>query len=59
MMQRFPLTGLKVKDLCPLNDTDPPLSFSDLGIESAPPISISYQSPNIDSTTYWQPGLHP
>ncbi len=59
MAQRVLLSGLTVKDLCPLNDTDPPLTFGDLGIAPSTDIAVSYKSPQIDST-YWQPGgLHP
>lgn len=56
MAEKFSLDGITVRDLCRLNDTDPPLNFEeDLGL---PPTKYSptYVTPHVDRTTYWGPG---
>lgn len=60
-IEKIPLGGIFVNDLCRLNNDDPPLSFQrDLGIPAPPPRSLSnYVSPQLDTTTYWQPGGPP
>ena len=56
---RVPLCGILVIDLCRLNNDDPPLSFQrDLGI-SAPELPITYKNPQLDTSTYWGPGVQP
>jgi hypothetical protein len=57
MVERFELGGMAVGDLCPLNDTDPPLCFQrDLGMAPLQKQAITYVSNPVDPT-YWQ-GLH-
>jgi hypothetical protein len=58
-IEKVPLGGISVIDLCRLNNDDPPLSFErDLGIP--PPLNkpSTYKSPELDTSTYWQPGVH-
>lgn len=57
MTQTFSVAGIIAQDLCKLDDTDPPLSLErDLGLLSPPATAATYKSPDIDRTTYWQPG---
>lgn len=61
MTQTFSVAGITAHDLCRLDFTDPPLSIErDLGLLPPPNPTMTYKSPDIDRTTYWQPGgLHP
>gem|GEM_PF-3641248 len=57
-IEKIPLGGISVTDLCRLNNDDPPLSFQhDLGIPPSPPVAPNYVSPRLDTSTYWQPGV--
>ena len=58
-IEKVPLGGISVIDLCRLNNDDPPLSFQrDLGIPPPPSDPPTYKSPQLDTSTYWQPGVH-
>ena len=58
-IQKVPLGGTSVIDLCRLTFTDPPYSFQAAGIPPATNFPVTYKSPQVDASTFWQPGVTP